>query len=112
MCICLCHLKTLFTFTSTSPSQSRSTSTKLKISSTTLQAEPYVRDPRIIWPDSANVGFDGYIYFNINQLPYQPDWNDGVDRRQHPGLILRSKLPDGAGKNMILGAGGSWTVKV
>jgi len=71
---------------------------------TTLQAKPYVRDPRIIWPDSANVGFDGYIYFNINQLPYQPDWNDGVDGRQYPGLILRSKLPDGANKNMILGA--------
>lgn len=70
---------------------------------TTLQAEPYVRDPRIIWPDSANVGFDGYIYFNINQLPYQPDWNDGVDGGQYPGLILRSKLPDGANKNMILG---------
>ncbi|OWP01897.1 hypothetical protein B2J93_4747 [Marssonina coronariae] len=43
---------------------------------TTLQVEPYLRDPRIIWPDSANVGFDGYIYFNINQLPYQPDWNN------------------------------------
>ncbi|CZT05549.1 uncharacterized protein RCO7_08440 [Rhynchosporium graminicola] len=39
---------------------------------TTLQTEPYIRDPRMIWPDSANVGFDGYIYFNINQLPYQP----------------------------------------
>ncbi|KAL2067741.1 hypothetical protein VTL71DRAFT_15837 [Oculimacula yallundae] len=70
---------------------------------TTLQTEPYVQDPRIIWPDSANVGFDGYIYFNINQLPYQPNWNDGVDGRQHPGLILRSKLPNGAGKNMLLG---------
>ncbi|KAI9049604.1 hypothetical protein LZ554_006630 [Drepanopeziza brunnea f. sp. 'monogermtubi'] len=70
---------------------------------TILQAKPYVRDPRIIWPDSANVGFDGYIYFNINQLPYQPDWNNGVDGRQHPGLILRSKLPDGASKNMLLG---------
>ncbi|KAK6071118.1 major royal jelly protein [Seiridium cupressi] len=70
--------------------------------STTLQAEPYVRDPRIIWPDSSNVGFDGYIYFNINQLPYQPNWNDGVDGRVHPGLILRAKLPDGANKNMLL----------
>lgn len=70
--------------------------------STTLQATPYVRDPRIIWPDSANVGFDGYIYMNINQLPYQPNWNDGVDGRQHPGLILRAKLPDGASKNTLL----------
>jgi hypothetical protein len=45
----------------------------------------------------------GYIYFNINQLPYQSGWNDGVDGTQQPGLILRSKLPDGAHKNLILG---------
>ncbi|KAI1373327.1 major royal jelly protein-domain-containing protein [Hypoxylon crocopeplum] len=63
---------------------------------------PYVRDPRIIWPDSANVGWDGYLYFTINQLPYQPDWNNGVDGRVRPGLILRSRLPDGASKNTIL----------
>jgi hypothetical protein len=71
-------------------------------SSNALQATPYVRDPRIIWCGSANVGFDGYIYFNIIQLPYQPDWNDGVDWRQYSGLILGSRLPDGANKNMIL----------
>ncbi|KAH8761393.1 hypothetical protein BGZ57DRAFT_944011 [Hyaloscypha finlandica] len=35
---------------------------------TTVQAQPYVYDPRTIWCDSAN-------------LPYQPDWNAGVDRR-------------------------------
>ena len=70
----------------------------------TLQAEPYVRDPRIIWPDSANVGFDGYLYFNINQLPYQPDWNNGTDRRQYPGLILRCKLPNNGTKSVVLAA--------
>ena len=58
----------------------------------------FVRDPRIIWPDGASVGADGYIYMNINQLPYQADWNDGVDSRTHPGAVLRAKLPDGAGK--------------
>ncbi|KAK3074263.1 hypothetical protein LTR53_003424 [Teratosphaeriaceae sp. CCFEE 6253] len=57
------------------------------------QTHPFVRDPRIIWPDGASIGADGYIYLNINQLPYQPDWNDGVDQRQHPGAILRAKLP-------------------
>ena len=72
--------------------------------STTLRAEPYVRDPRIIWPDSANVGFDGYIYFNINQLPYQPDWNNGTEMRQYPGLILRSKLPNNGTKSTVLAA--------
>lgn len=29
--------------------------------------KPFVRDPRIIWPDGASVGADGYIYININQ---------------------------------------------
>jgi hypothetical protein len=75
-------------------------------SSTILETIPYVRDPRILWPDSANAGFDGYLYFTINQLPYQADWNFGVDRREYPGLILRSRFPDGASKNLILGAGG------
>lgn len=38
-----------------------------------LRAEAYVGDLRIIWPGSANVGFGGHIYFNINQLLYQSD---------------------------------------
>lgn len=69
-------------------------------SSTTFQAKPYVRGLSIVWPDSANVGFDGCIYFNISQLPYQPDGNNG---RQCSGLILRSKLPDVVNRNMTLG---------
>ncbi|KAF2162025.1 hypothetical protein M409DRAFT_69272 [Zasmidium cellare ATCC 36951] len=60
--------------------------------------KPFVRDPRIIWPDGASVGTDGYIYMNINQLPHQPDWNDGVDGRVHPGVVLRAKLPNGGKK--------------
>lgn len=56
-----------------------------------------------MWPDSANVGFDGYLYWNINQLPYQPMWNGGVDGRQKPGVMLRCRLPDGANKNLLLG---------
>lgn len=73
-----------------------------RLNTTTTLTERYVRDPRIIWCDSANVGFDGYLYFNINQLPYQPLWNNGTDLRVHPGLILRVKLPDGASKNLAL----------
>ena len=69
-----------------------------------LKAQACVRDPRIIWPDSAAVGFDGFLYFNINQLPYQPDWNNGTDLRQYPGLILRSKLPNNGSKSFILAA--------
>lgn len=54
----------------------------------------YVRDPRAVgWIDGISVGNDGYVYWNINQLIYQPDWNNGTDLRIHPGAILRSKLP-------------------
>lgn len=63
-----------------------------------LQTHAFITDPRILWPDGASVGADGYIYLNINQLPFQPDWNDGMDGRTHPGVILRGKLPNGATK--------------
>ena len=66
-----------------------------------LQTHGFVRDPRILWPDGASIGEDGYIYMNINQLYYQGDWNDGMDPRIHPGAILRAKLPNGATKQKI-----------
>lgn len=58
-----------------------------------LQTHPFVRDPRIIWPDGASIAADGYMYININQLPYQPMWNNGTDLRTWPGAVLRCKLP-------------------
>jgi sugar lactone lactonase YvrE len=64
----------------------------------TLRTEGFVRDPRIIWPDGAAIGEDGYLYMNINQLPYQPNWNYGVDGRVHPGAVLRVKLANGGSK--------------
>lgn len=63
-----------------------------------LQTHGFVEDPRIIWPDSASVAQDGYIYMNINQLPYQGLWNYGVDTRTKPGAILRVKLPNNGTK--------------
>jgi hypothetical protein len=30
-----------------------------------LQTHGWVEDPRILWPDSASIGFDGYFYMNI-----------------------------------------------
>ncbi|KAF2649035.1 hypothetical protein K491DRAFT_698451 [Lophiostoma macrostomum CBS 122681] len=63
-----------------------------------LQTHPYVRDPRIIWPDSATIAEDGYFYMNINQLPYQPMWNNGSDQRTFPGAVLRCRLPNNGTK--------------
>ncbi|EDK38842.2 hypothetical protein PGUG_02940 [Meyerozyma guilliermondii ATCC 6260] len=70
--------------------------------STSLAAEPFVRDPRILWPDTICIGFDGYLYININQLYYQAAWNNGVDTRQKPGAILRVKLENGGNKVLSL----------
>jgi hypothetical protein len=68
-----------------------------------LQTHPFVRDPRIIWPDGASIAADGYIYMNINQLPYQPMWNNGTDLRTWPGAVLRCKLPGNGTKISTLG---------
>ena len=62
------------------------------------ETRPFLRDPRILWPDGATVGADGYIYLNINQLPFQPDWNNGTDYRIYPGAVLRAKLPNNGTK--------------
>ncbi|KAK3060106.1 hypothetical protein LTS18_009358, partial [Coniosporium uncinatum] len=62
------------------------------------QTKGMVRDPRIIWPDGATIGQDGYLYININQLPYQPMWNNGMDLRVHPGAVLRFRIPNNGTK--------------
>ncbi|KAK7548706.1 major royal jelly protein-domain-containing protein [Phyllosticta citricarpa] len=67
-----------------------------------LQTHTFIRDPRIMWPDSASVAEDGYLYVNINQLPFQPQWNNGVDLRIKPGAVLRAKLPNDGKKIMGL----------
>ncbi|OAP58841.1 hypothetical protein AYL99_06138 [Fonsecaea erecta] len=63
-----------------------------------LQVHGFIRDPRIIWPDSASIAEDGYFYVIINQLPYQDEWNNAVNLRQFPGAILRAKLLNNATK--------------
>jgi hypothetical protein len=40
------------------------------------------------------------MYININQLPYQPMWNNGTDLRAWPGAVLRCKLP-GDGRKIL-----------
>jgi len=68
-----------------------------------LQTHGWVEDPRILWPDSASIGFDGYFYVTVTHLFDQPDWNFGVDSRIKPGAILRMKLPNNGTKITTLG---------
>jgi hypothetical protein len=43
----------------------------------------------------------GGFILNVNQLPFQPDWNNGVDLRRKLGLILRAKLPNNGSKSIV-----------
>ncbi|KAL9093161.1 MAG: hypothetical protein Q9159_000338 [Coniocarpon cinnabarinum] len=46
----------------------------------TGEVEVYVRDPRIGWTDAIVVGWDGYVYFNENQLWRTPGYAGGVEQ--------------------------------
>jgi sugar lactone lactonase YvrE len=52
-------------------------------------------DPRILWPDTLSVASDGYLYFTANQLHRQPQFNEGVDRREKPYVLFRMKIDAG-----------------
>ncbi|KAF2849782.1 hypothetical protein T440DRAFT_499647 [Plenodomus tracheiphilus IPT5] len=58
----------------------------------------FVRDARMLWPDGVSVGEDGWLYVNVNQLMFRPEWNGGVDGRVWPGVVLRVRLENGGGK--------------
>jgi len=76
----------------------------------------FVRDPRINWVDTCkamhlfchgipalttqtvSVGTDGYLYFTVNQLNFSPQTWPGTDRRIHPYVLFRARLPNNATK--------------
>ncbi|PIA89515.1 hypothetical protein CB0940_07060 [Cercospora beticola] len=60
--------------------------------------EVFVRDPRINWPDTLSVSWDGYLYFTNNQLPFGAAFAPGEDRRQPPYSLLRVPLPNNGSK--------------
>ena len=71
----------------------------------------FVRDPRILWPDSASIAEDGYIYWNVNQLNFAPSNHNGTDLRKKPGAILRAKCP-GNGTKIVSGERGEGRISV
>ena len=58
----------------------------------------FVRDPRISWVDTLSI-VNGYLYFTVNQLNFAPDqtW-PGTERRVHPYVLFRAKLPNNGTK--------------
>ena len=60
----------------------------------------FVRDPRINWIDTMSVGWDGYLYFTVNQLYLSSSFYPGTDRRAHPYVCFKARLPEGGVKAM------------
>jgi len=56
--------------------------------------ETLVQDDRLLWPDTMALSRDGYLYLITNQLYRQPNYNEGVDKRQPPYLLVRIKTED------------------
>ncbi|MGW4462002.1 L-dopachrome tautomerase-related protein [Micromonospora sp. NPDC004704] len=57
--------------------------------------ETVARDPRLLWPDTMSIATDGYLYVTANQLHRQPDYQGGVDRRQRPYVLFRTRIDAG-----------------
>jgi sugar lactone lactonase YvrE len=52
------------------------------------QYKPLVGDPKIQWPDTLSLAYDGRLYFTANQLHRQAKFNNGVDKRQKPYYLF------------------------
>lgn len=52
------------------------------------QYKVLVGDPQILWPDTLSLAPDGRLYFTANQLHRQAKFNNGVDKRVKPYLLL------------------------
>jgi len=48
-----------------------------------------VSDPRMLWPDTLDLGLDGFLYITTNQLHRQGGFNAGVDSRRPPYVLWR-----------------------
>ncbi|GLW09184.1 hypothetical protein Misp01_43130 [Microtetraspora sp. NBRC 13810] len=45
--------------------------------------------PDLLWPDTLALASDSCLYVSVNQLPRTPLFNDGIDTRVPPYLIVR-----------------------
>jgi sugar lactone lactonase YvrE len=46
-------------------------------------------DDRLIWPDSYSISKDGYLYISCSQIHKQPEYNNGVNKRETPYTIYK-----------------------
>ncbi|KAL1743802.1 major royal jelly protein-domain-containing protein [Schizophyllum fasciatum] len=50
---------------------------------------PFVRDPRLAWPDTLAVADDGYLYVTLPQLWLSAAFQNGTDKRVKPFALAR-----------------------
>lgn len=53
----------------------------------------WIKDSRLIWPDTYSVSKDGYLYVSTSQINKQPDYNNGINKRTSPYMVFKVKLP-------------------
>lgn len=63
--------------------------------------ETFVRDSRLQWVNTKEVGLDGFLYGDMTQLYDEAFWNDGMEYRLRPRFIFRVKLPDNGMKVLL-----------
>lgn len=55
------------------------------------ELKPFIRDPRLVWPDGVQFGSSDWLYISINQLHTTPAFTGGADEGKPPFYILRVK---------------------
>ena len=58
-----------------------------------LKPHTWIKDSRLIWPDTYSISKDGYIYITTSQINKQPDYNNGLNKRTSPYMVFKAKLP-------------------
>jgi sugar lactone lactonase YvrE len=54
--------------------------------------ETVVHGPDLLFVDTLSLAADGRLYFTVNQLHRQPDYQGGEDRRRPPYAVLRTPV--------------------
>lgn len=59
-----------------------------------LKMHSWIKDKRLIWPDTYSIAKDGYMYISTSQINKQREYNNGLNKRTSPYVVYKVKLPD------------------
>ena len=57
--------------------------------------EPVAHQPEMLFVDTLAVAADGHVYFTVNQLHRQAQYQNGEDLREKPYLLMRVAIDAG-----------------